>query len=38
MEQEFSLENAPQGTLLAMRGLESYVCGSGLQPSLLELF
>lgn len=37
MEPRISLENAPQGALQAMRGLENYVRGSGLEGSLLEL-
>lgn len=37
MEPRISLEKAPQGALQAMRGLETYVRGSGLEGSLLEL-
>lgn len=37
MEPRIKLENAPKGALQAMRGLEAYVRGSGLEDSLIEL-
>src|SRR6185312_2349005 len=37
MEPRIKLESAPKGALQAMRGLEAYVRGSGLEDSLIEL-